>query len=489
MTATHTPLLLGLDLGSTNAKAAAYTLDGTCVAACAVSYPTSYPQPGWAEQRPADWIAALTGACRQLMAALGPRKADLAGLALAAQGPGLVLVDAQGQPLLETSPNWQDTRCLPQADWLIEQVGLGWASFGMPRNSFPAKLLWALEHQEAVARQARYALGIKEYLLHWLTGEFVSEPSSGPGGAAWWAPVFAACDWPLDRLPGVLAAQAIGGQTLPQRVSELDLPSALPVVMGLNDGAAATLSMGALNSEEAVLTLATSGVLRIILPVPLSADVRLAHDLFCWPYVEQRWIAGGQIKSGASALQWFAVTHAADFSDDTLEQLLGEAATSPPGSNGVTFLPYLLGRGSPHPNTASQGAFLGLSMRTQQADLCRAVLEGVAYAFCEMRDSFVELGQHFSQVRISGGGARSALWRQILAAALGCPLTYFAADATLGAAIMAAVGTGFYPDVTSAVQQMVRSGEVTMPQIDQRVLYAERYQEYQRLRDQLDPRD
>jgi sugar (pentulose or hexulose) kinase len=421
------------------------------------------------------------------MRQLGPRKRDLIGSSLSAQGPGLVLVDSEGRPLLETCPNWQDTRCLEQGERLIQQVGLGWASFGMPRNSFPAKLLWAVEHHPLAAQQARYALGIKDYLVHWLTGEFATEPSTTAGGDSWWTPVFDACGWPVDRLPRIVGSQEIVGQLLPERAAALGLPRSLPLVMGLNDGAAATLSLGALRPHDAVLTLATSGVIRLVLPERLAPPLRLDHDLFCWPYVAGRWIAGGQIKTGASALQWFEGMLAGEQERVGIEERLAEAATSPPGSRGVICLPYLLGRGSPQPDATATGAFLGLTLSTQRADLCRAVLEGVAFALRELADDFARLGHPFAQLRISGGGARSPLWRQIMADVLGCELTHHAADSTLGGAIIAAVGVGLYRDLATATQAMVHPGGITRPEGHHLRAYLAAYHRYQQWRDRLYP--
>lgn len=409
------------------------------------------------------------------------------GLSLSAQGPGLVLVDNAGRPLLPTAPNWQDTRCLAQGEQLIQQVGLGWASFGLPRNSFPAKLLWAVEQQPQAASQARYALGIKDFLVHWLTGEFATEPSTTAGGERWWTPVFEACGWSVDRLPRIVGSQEIVGQLLPERAAELGLPRPLPLVIGLNDGAAATLSMGALLPHDAVLTLATSGVIRLVLAEQLAPALRLAHDLFHWPYLDGRWIAGGQIKTGASALQWFGELLAGETGSINLEDHLTTAATSPPGSRGVVWLPYLLGRGSPQPDATATGAFLGLTLTSQRADLTRAVLEGVAFALRELADDFAHLGHPFPQLRISGGGARSPLWRQIMANVLGCELIHYAADSTLGGAILTAVGVGLYEDLAAAIQAMVRPVDVTYPESSQLAAYIVAYEDYRQWRDRLYP--
>lgn len=474
-------LVLGLDLGTTNAKAAAYTLAGVLVGAGTASYPTTYPQPGWAEQRPADWQRALTAATQQLLAVLGSRKQDLVAIGLSAHGPGVVLVDGQGQPLLETSPTWQDTRCLAQGQRLIEQVGLGWAGQGMADNSFPPKLCWVIEHHQAVARRARYALGIKDFLAYWLTGEFATEPTTTAGGANWWTPVFDACGWSVDRLPAIASSTAIIGRVRSTLIEQLGLPGPLPVVMGINDGASATLSMGAIQPGDIVLTLATAGVIRTVLATPLAPQTRLAHNLFYWPYVNEQWIAGGQLKAAASALEWFARSHP----EATIDTLLAAAEQSPPGSHGVRFVPYLMGRGSPYPDPAANGAFLGLTFNTQRGDLVRAVLEGVAFEFRTLLDELVGLGHPCTALRISGGGTRSALWRQILAGVLARPLTHYVADSTLGAAIMAAVGSGYHDKLATAVAQMIDPAETTVAPPAQIDDYATVYEAYIQWRERL----
>ena len=479
------PLLLGLDLGTTNAKAAVYDRQGRLVAESSAAYATHYPQPGWAEQRPADWLRALTTACRQLMHQLGPRRQELVGIGLAAHGPGLVLVDQQGQPLLDTSPTWQDTRCLAQAEHLLAVAGPYPTGMGLPHNTFLAKLLWVYEHNPGIARRTHVALGVKDYLAHWLTGEFVTEPSTNAGAQVWPQAVVAACGWSVDRLAQVVASTARIGPLLPIRAEALGLPVGLPVVIGLNDGASATLSMGAVQPHEMVLTLATSGVLRVVLQDPIAPQTQLDHKLFAWPYVPGRSIAGGHIRLGASALSWFADTHWTGHADGDYIGVLAEAATSPPGSRGVIFLPYLLGRGGPQADDAAQGGFLGLTFATTRADLARAVLEGVAFAFRELLDDFAGMGYVPPLIRISGGGARSELWRQILADVLNCPLAYFTADSTLGAAMMAAVGVGLYATCDAAVDAMVHAPEITQPQLQHQAVYADAYRHYQYLRDRL----
>jgi xylulokinase len=479
------PLLLGLDLGTTNAKAAVYDPTGRLVAAYTVAYPTSYPKPGWAEQRPADWVGALTAACQQVVIALGQRKDDLVGIGLSTHGPGVILIDDQGQPLLPTSPIWQDTRCLAHGQRLIDQVGPGWTGLGLLPNSFPAKLAWIVEHESQAAQQACYALGIKDYVAYWLTGEVASEPSTVAGDTQWWPSLFTAFGWSVERLAPVAPSTAVIGQVRSALAQQLDLPASLPVVIGLADGAAATLSMGACQVNEVVLTLATSGVLRVVVAAPPAPPIRLAHALFCWPYLPGLWIAGGHLQAGASVLQWFTriqqpSTANAERDPSSINHLLAAASMSPPGSRGVLFLPYLLGRGSPHADASATGAFLGLRMEHEQSDLARALLEGVAFAFREVLDDFIAIGYRGDHIRMSGGGAASPLWRQILADVLECPLTHFAADSSLGAAMLTAVGLGLYPAIPAAVTSMVHTKGVNEPNRANQTIYQQGYDAYQR---------
>ena len=450
------PLFLGLDLGTTNAKAAIYDGPGKLIGAQTVAYPTAYSEPGGAEQRLADWTTALTQACHQLMNTMGNRARDLVAMGLSAHGPGVVLLDERGQPLLPTSPIWQDTRCTLQGEALLTTLGRAWTGLHLARNSFPAQLKWTRERYPAQAAQARYALGIKDYLVYWLTGALVTEPSQVAGGLVWWPELMTASGWGVEQLPPVQPATAVVGQMRATLVEALGLPAPLPVVSGLADGAAATLSMGAIHPNQAVLTLATSGVIRVVSEQAVDPLLQHSHNLFCWPYLEGRWITGGHIKAAGTALQWLQGLLTP--TEASLEHLLAQAAASPVGSQGVIFLPYLLGRGSPQADETAQGAFLGLTLGHGASDLTRAVLEGVAFAYRDVLDDFVVMGHEIRELHISGGGAASGLWRQILADVLQRPLVYYSADSTLGAAMVAAIGVGHYADCGAAIAAMVSPG-------------------------------
>jgi xylulokinase len=473
---------LGLDLGTTNAKAALYDAEGKLIGEATVTYATDYSQPGGAEQRLTDWTDALTQACCGLMAKVGDTAHDLLAIGVSAHGPGVILLDGAGEPLLATSPTWQDTRCTAHGEALLAAVGTAWTGLHMPRNSFPAQLQWLCARYPVQAAQARYALSIKDYLVYWLTGTLCTEPTQVAGGIDWAPALLRASGWDVTRLPPVVSATQVVGTVRTALLRPLGLPNALPVVGGLADGAAATLSMGAIQPDQAVLTLATSGVIRLVTAAAVDPVRQQTHNLFCWPYIDPLWIVGGHIKAAAGALQWLhnILAPTAD-----LATTLAQAAQSPVGSRGVTFLPYLLGRGTPHVDESATGAFLGLTFAHGPGDLTRAVLEGVAFAYREVLDDFLAMGHAIPELYISGGGARSPLWRQILADVLERPLVYYGADSTLGAAMVAAIGSGYYAHYQSAVAAMVHPGERTAPNQEQVNHYATILQTHRTWRDRL----
>lgn len=450
------PLLATIDLGTTNCKVAVFTLDGRLVAGASAGYPTLAPREGWFEQRPADWRAAIAAASSRVAAELGESAADVAGLTLSAWGPGLVLLDEGGEPLREASPTWQDVRSLEHGRRLVEVAGVDWIGGGLPLTGFAAKLAWALESWPD-ARGAAFAAGVKDYVLRWLTGSLVTDPSSGPCGLAWPAGAFAAAGWDVSRLPPVRPSTEVVGALLPERAAELGMPPGLPLVNGVNDGAAATLGVGAHRPGDAVVSIGTNGVFRLVTTQPPAPETCLQRSLFRYPLVGELWACGGFVLAGGSALDWLAGA----VGEADLELLLREAADAPPGSDGVVFLPYLVGRGSPDPDPGATGAVAGLRRRHRRGHVTRAVLEGVAFGLRDIVAALGELGLGAERLFVTGGGAASPLWRQVLAGVLGLPAAYASGDSNLGAAAVLAVGLGLAEDVSAALVRLVAQPEIT----------------------------
>ncbi len=471
-------VLIGLDLGSTNAKAIAYTINGDATTKASTPYPTYYPHPGWSEQKPQDWINALKASLGQVAIELKKGGYVAAGLGVSAHAPGIIFTDAHGQPFAEKFPIWQDSRSLAQSQQLYREMGAAWIGLGFPIAAFPAKLLWYAQNKPQIMKNARYALGIKAYLIHWLTGNFATDPSSEPANDREWQALCDYCGWSLDRLPPLLNPTDIAGEIRPELADELGLPRKLPVIIGINDGGSAALSTGVVLDNECVIQLATNGVVYMATSVPIPPDIRYRHAIFCWKYLEESWIVGGQTKCGAENLDWLVSLLSGEFNPDTVNLLLGEASTSPSGSRGVVFLPYLMGRGTPSDNALTRGAFCGLNLSTRRADICRAVLEGVAFAIREIFEDFSQLGLSTGGIHITGGGAQSALWRQILADVLDQTLIYSSADSCLGSAILAAIGLKEHPDIDTAISEMVRPIALIEPQPQAIPRYKEIYEQY-----------
>jgi xylulokinase len=454
-------LLLTLDLGTTNCKAVAFTRDGEPCVSASVPYPTQNPREGWYEQRVADWRAAVAAALRAVSRQLGVQAGDVAGLSLSAWGPGLVLIDVDGTALNEASPTWQDVRSLDHGHRLVQEVGPDWVGGGLPLTGFPAKLAWAIDAWPDLIARAASAIGVKDYLVHWLTGALATDPSSGPYATKWSSAVFDSIGWDTERLPPVVPSTAIAGRLRPDLAEQTGLPPDLPVVLGINDGAAATVGVGAHREGDAVVSLGTNGVFRLVSTAPVSAEVCLARSLFRYPLVEALWASGGFVLSGGSALAWFAGADAASGEVNDIDVLLHDAGKAPAGSDGVIFLPYLVGRGSPQPDPDAAAAFLGLRLRHRRSHLARAVLEGVAFGAKDIANALEALDLRTRRLFITGGGAASPLWRAILADVLGLPAGYVQGDSNLGAAIVLAVGLGLEDGFDAAVQRLVRDPETT----------------------------
>lgn len=471
-------ILIGLDLGTTNAKAAAYTLGGELITSASIGYPTYFPEAHRVEQRPMDWISALTRAMQQVVVALGNRRHAVVGIGLSAQGPSVIFVDDDGALLTDSFAIWQDTRSEPYGRRLVDAVGADWIGLGAPLTGFPARLLCALEEQPELRHRARYALNIKDFLVNWLTGTYVTEPSSGPAKYDWWSPVFEACGWSLDRLAKVMPSTTVVGPLLPLITKTFGLSKAIPVVIGLNDGGSATVAGGIRQAGENMITVGTNGAARVLLDHPVEGDELLASSLFCWPYLEGQWVVGGVSQCGAAALEWFVRVTAGQVTEEMVEAALAAAAASPIGSSGVVFQPFLSGRGAPTQDATKMASFCNLRISHERGDLARAVLEGVAYALRDIREHLHSLRDLRNLLHVTGGGMRSPLWRQILADVCGTNLVFFESDSALGAAIIAAVALGHYADTQTAMQVMTRPSGETVAQPDAVKIYHQLFTSY-----------
>jgi xylulokinase len=259
------------------------------------------------------------------------------------------------------------------------------------------------------------------------------------------------------------------------------------IVAGLNDGASATLGAGIIAPGQGIVSLSTNGVMRTTVTQRIPGKTLLARSMFCYSYVNDLYVTGGMTKCGGDSVKWWLENfYSGHEGEASLFDLIeAEASESPVGANGIFFMPYLVGMGTPHPTKTAQGAFLNLGRHHKRADLTRAVLEGAAFALKDIAETFDALGQSWENLRFTGGGSNNPVWRQIVADILGKPLTGVRSDSLLGGAMMAAAGMGLFQNIQAAVQSMVKTTFHIEPIPENSQHYAQIYNEFTRRKKML----
>jgi xylulokinase len=479
---------IGVDTSTTATKALLMDERGLVLGVASNEYPFETPQPLWSEQDPSLWWHATAESIRQVLAKTGVDATAVKGIGLTGQMHGLVLLDENGE-VLRPAILWNDQRTGPQCDAIRLKLGrerLIQITGNDALTGFTApKILWVQEHEPEIWELARHILLPKDYVRYKLTGVFASDRAGGAGTILFdlakrdWSPeVLAALDIPTEYLPKTYEGTEVTGSLSPAVADELGLPANIPVYGGGGDQAAAAVGTGAVRAGVVSLSLGTSGVVFAATDSPFIEPEGRLHA-FCHS-VPDKWHLMGVMLSAAGSLRWYRDTFAPDTDYDTL---LKPAADVPAGCDGLFFLPYLTGERTPHPDPLARGAFVGLTVRHGFSHLTRAVLEGVSFG---LRDSFELMKsaglESISQVRVTGGGARSPLWRQILADVFGAEIVTVNAEegAANGAALLAATGAGAFRSVEEACDATISITGSTQPGKDQ-VVYEELYPLYQDL--------
>jgi xylulokinase len=462
---------LGVDTSTTATKALLMAADGQVLGVASSEYTYETPQPLWTEQHPDLWWQGTIDSIRQVLAQTGVDPADVKGVGLTGQMHGLVLLDAAGE-VLRPAILWNDQRTGAQCHEIRERLGkerLIQITGNDALTGFTApKILWVRENEPEVYARTAHILLPKDYVRYRLTGGFAADKAGGAGTILFdiatrdWSPeVLDALDIPAEWLPKTHEGPEITGTLSAEAAQATSLKLGTPVVGGGGDQAAQAVGVGAVEPGIVALTLGTSGVVFASTPEPFVEPEGRLHA-FCHS-VPDRWHLMGVMLSAAGSLRWYRDTLAPGVHFETL---LAPAAEVPVGSEGLLFLPYLTGERTPHPDPLARGAFVGLTVRHTQPHMTRTVLEGVAFG---LRDSFELMKSaglaEIRQVRVSGGGAKSPLWRQILADVLGVELVTVntAEGAAYGAALLAATGTGVYPSVDSACAAVIQTTGRTTP--------------------------
>ena len=453
-------VLVGLDVGTTGVKAIGITPEGEVVSSAEETYPLSAPKPGWSEQDPDDWLRAGESALAQL-------GSDPLRIGFSGQMHGLVCLDEKDR-VLRPAILWNDQRTGAECAEIEELIGLErlislTGNRALPGFTAP-KLLWLRRHEPDVYRRIRRIMLPKDYVRFRLTGEWVLDAADASGTLLfdvahrrWSDEVLSTLDLPSDWLPPTCESTEIGGA---------------------GDQQAAALGVGVIQPGIVSVVLGTSGVVLAALPA-YAHDPRARVHAFCHA-VPETWEAMGVMLNAAGSLRWFRDALAPEAS---FEELTEEAARWTPGAEGVTFLPYLQGERTPHADPDARGAFTGLALRHDRGALVRAVLEGVAYGLRDSLELLRELGVAPTAGRVSGGGARSRLWLEIVASVLGLPLelTVVEEGSAYGAALLAGVAGGSFADAGEATVACVRVRETIEPNALWATAYEEGYARFRAL--------
>jgi xylulokinase len=468
---TAASLVLGLDVSTTGTKALLMERDGTVVGIAAAEYDFETPRPLWAEQDPGLWWAAAQQTILEVLQTTGRSSDEIAAVGAGGQMHGMVLLDEDDQ-VIRPAILWNDSRTAAQGQAMLETVGRE-RFISITGNdalvSFTAtKMLWVREHEPENWARARHLLLPMDYVRFMLTGEHALDVNDGAGtvlfdlkARTWSDEVVAALEIDPALLPRTVEGPEVVGVVAEEAAAATGLRAGTPVVGGAGDQAANAVGMGAVVPGIAAMSVGTSGVIFVPTAGPaIEPDGRL--QAFCHA-VPGAWHLMGVTMSAAGSLKWLRDELAPDASWDALTAL---AAEVPPGAEGLIFLPYLSGERAPYPDPLARGAFIGLTVRHGLGHMVRAVLEGVAFS---LRDVFELVSatapDPLQELRSSGGGTNSPLWRQIIADVLGVPLslTRTSEGVATGGAILAAVGAGWFDTVGEACEAMVEVTDTTEP--------------------------
>ncbi len=486
---------LGIDVGTGGSRALLIDESGAVKHAHTVAHrEMTMERPLWAEQDPDDWWAASAQAIQGVLQDAQVDGARIAGIGLSGQMHGSVLLDADGR-VIRPALIWCDQRSQAQVDAINAKVGvenvLAYTANPVLTGFTLPKLLWVRDHEPANYERLRHLLLPKDYLRYKLTGEFASEVSDASGTAlfdvvnrCWSKEMVSLLGLDASILPRVYESAEVTGVISPEAAMATGLKAGTPVVGGGGDQAASAVGNGIVSPGIVSCTIGTSGVVFAHLDQPNFDPLGRVHT-FCHA-VPGKWHVMGVTQGAGLSLQWFRNQLAPGVSYD---DLMSEAATAPAGSEGLFWSPYLMGERTPHLDALARGGWLGLTASHRRAHLIRSLVEGVSYSLKDCLELLHGLGVDPATVRLSGGGAKSPFWRQLLANVFATRVSTLASQegSAYGAALLAAVGTGAYASVPEACAATIREVDSLAPQSAESVTYQRGYEVYRTLYPTLKP--
>ncbi|MCL2367988.1 MAG: xylulokinase [Oscillospiraceae bacterium] len=480
---------IGIDVGTSGTKTVLFDEGGAPLASKTAEYPLDQPQNGWAEQDPARWWEAAIHSLAAVLEVSGVNPAQVAGIGLSGQMHGLVMLDAAGA-VLRPAILWCDGRTTAQCAEITARVGAERLIALTANPALPgftaSKILWVREHEPELYAKCRHILLPKDYIRFKLTGVLATEVSDASGtnlldvpNRRWSSEVLSVLAIDPALLPEVFESTALVGSVTAEAASLTGLAAGTPVVAGASDNAAAAVGTGAVEPGRAFTTLGTSGVIFAHSETAAIDPMGRLHT-FC-AALPGAWSVSSCTLSAGGSLQWFRNNF---YTPQTpYDQMTAEAETIPLGADRLLFLPYLMGERSPLLDANARGVFFGLSGIHTRAHMLRAVLEGVTYSQRDCLDVLRDMGLHFPEMLVTGGGAKSPFWRQLLADNYNCPISTMETEEgpALGAAILAGVGTGLYESVPAACRRLLRIHPSESPIAENASAYTPYYELYREL--------
>ncbi len=490
--------LVGIDVGTTGTKAVLVDPSGRVAARATHEYPLHTPRPGWAEQDPADWWRATVSAIRDVLSASGASPDEVRGIGLSGQQHGSVFLDGNGN-VLRDALLWCDQRTAAQCDWIHETVGSDKVveeTLNPVLTGFQApKIVWLKDNEPEIYEQLRMILLPKDYVRYRLTGEFATEVSDAAGtsllnvGKRQWSEVMLkGLGLTTDMLPTVHESPVASAEICETAARETGLRAGMPVAGGGGDNACSAVGNGVIEEGIVQVSVGTSGTVFSPMNEP-KMDAKLRVHTFCHA-VPGQWHAMGVMLMAGGSLRWFRdelcgeeKAAAEQRGVDPYEVIIEMAGGAPIGSEGLVFLPYLTGERTPHADPNARGVFMGLGLRHTKAHMARAIIEGVCYGLRDSLEILREMHLPIEEVRNTGGGARSPFWRQMQSDVFKTPLVAMQIDegAAFGAALLAGVAGGVWPDVPAACAATVRTKEPVRPNRKASAIYNKYHPTYRSL--------
>ena len=476
-------LYIGVDLGTSAVKLLLMDGDGKVHKIVSKEYPLYFPHPGWSEQKPEDWFAQSMAGIKELVSQCDKNK--VAGISFGGQMHGLVILDGEDK-VIRPAILWNDGRTGEETDYLNQEIGkeksseytanIAFAGFTAP------KLLWMKKHEPENFEKICKIMLPKDYLAYCLSGSFCTDVSDASGmllldvkNRCWSKEMIEICGITQKQLPKLYESYEVVGNLKPEIAEELGLSPQVKVIAGAGDNAAAAVGTGTVGEGMCNISLGTSGTIFIS---SRSFGVDQNNALHSFAHSDGYYHLMGCMLSAASCNKWWNenILKTTDFAAE-------QADITKLGENQVFYLPYLMGERSPHNNPDARAMFIGMSMDTRREDMTLAVLEGVTFGLRDSLEVAKSLGIKLERTKVCGGGAKSTLWKKLLANIMNLKVEVIESEEgpALGGAMLAAVGCGEYPDVETIAKKVVKVVETVEPDPELVAKYEKRYQEFRRL--------